>query len=625
MRWVVQLGFSALFVALSLGWPSAASATDESPEQAPGVLVEEPPEPQPERDITASSDVIPLGVAGPPTFLDALRGRAGVQLRSDGGFGRRISLSFRGTDNQQALVLVDDIPLNSALGGGFDLSLLDVAGFSRMEVYRGSSALFGGAALGGVVRLVPSGAPAALPSGAARLLTGAFGTFQLSGASSVPWQSGHATAAWTLRQSSGDFVFLDTNGAERQRQNNDSRGLSLHLTANQRLTEAWTLDFIALGHLEARGIPGVEQFPTPGARQDTRFSLLSIKASGELHRTALRLQAWHRLQSVNFSDPSPAFPPPIRNEQLGQAVGTSTQAQWLFGAHALTARFEASHEWANLEQTRARSSRSRQQAAVVAHYEVWLLHDLLTLHAAARAEGITDIGAVLLPELGLVLRPGAGFTLRARGARSFRLPSFEELYFDSGAIRGNPNLNPEDAWGADIGVAWEVPWLSAEVSAFWQEIDNLILFLPKTALLIEATDSKAARSRGVEVEVKARPWAWLEASASYTFVDARFVDTHLRLPARSPHLTHASVRVMPLSELQFTAELEWQSASFLDRFESLTEEARLLVHAALAAQPLPWLSLEVRATNLTNKRDAVDALQYPLPGRAWFSSAAIQW
>ena len=66
------------------------------------------------------------------------------------------------------------------------------------------------------------------------------------------------------------------------------------------------------------------------------------------------------------------------------------------------------------------------------------------------------------------------------------------------------------------------------------------------------------------------------------------------------------------------------SEMFLDRFESLREEGRALVNAGVQVAFLPRTTLALTLYNLGDKRDAVDALQQPLPGFSMTGALRVQ-
>ncbi|MDR0663726.1 MAG: TonB-dependent receptor, partial [Spirochaetaceae bacterium] len=62
--------------------------------------------------------------------------------------------------------------------------------------------------------------------------------------------------------------------------------------------------------------------------------------------------------------------------------------------------------------------------------------------------------AVPVPKLGLLLRVTDSLSIKNNYFRSFKHPNFQDLYWSGGEFSGNPDLKPEDGWGADLGAAW---------------------------------------------------------------------------------------------------------------------------------------------------------------------------
>jgi outer membrane receptor protein involved in Fe transport len=79
----------------------------------------------------------------------------------------------------------------------------------------------------------------------------------------------------------------------------------------------------------------------------------------------------------------------------------------------------------------------------------------------------------LVPKFGLLWTPSASLSVKTNYFRGFKLPDFEDLYWQGGGMSGspeagNPDLRPEDAWGMDLGAAWELNGLSLEGTFFAQ-------------------------------------------------------------------------------------------------------------------------------------------------------------
>ncbi len=88
------------------------------------------------------------------SLADIIAEQTGVQTRRYGGTGSFQSITVRGVQGDNVLVLLDGIPLNSAMGGAVDLSAINPDRIEKIEVYKGiTPAEFGGNSIGGVINL----------------------------------------------------------------------------------------------------------------------------------------------------------------------------------------------------------------------------------------------------------------------------------------------------------------------------------------------------------------------------------------------------------------------------------------------------------------------------------------
>lgn len=88
------------------------------------------------------------------SIADIIAEQTGVQTRKYGGTGSFQTVTVRGVQGDNVLVLLDGIPLNSAMGGAVDLSAISPDRIGEIEVYKGiTPSEFGGNATGGVINL----------------------------------------------------------------------------------------------------------------------------------------------------------------------------------------------------------------------------------------------------------------------------------------------------------------------------------------------------------------------------------------------------------------------------------------------------------------------------------------
>ena len=86
---------------------------------------------------------------------DAFRNIPGVNVVQQGSYGKLSSLSIRGANANQVLILVDGVRVSSPTLGQTDLSDISPDLIERIEVIRGGqSTLYGADAIGGVVNII---------------------------------------------------------------------------------------------------------------------------------------------------------------------------------------------------------------------------------------------------------------------------------------------------------------------------------------------------------------------------------------------------------------------------------------------------------------------------------------
>jgi iron complex outermembrane receptor protein len=261
--------------------------------------------------------------------------------------------------------------------------------------------------------------------------------------------------------------------------------------------------------------------------------------------------------------------------------------------------------------------------------ELWHAAEPLYLDAALRADiflaapGTTvgTIGAVT-PRLGALWKPLDWLELRANAGTGFRAPSFGELYMETGPVAPNPELRPERALGADVGVAVRAPGLYAAAGAFLTAYDDLIVYELYPPFRFKPFNAGAARVLGAELEAAWSPLAHTTLSAAYTFLDAVPIgagaaDEALKLPYRAPHRLYLrAARKGP--DWEAWAEAHYTAAFPRNRANTKWVADRLALNAGAGLHvygPL-WVSLDVK--NLLDDRSMEDVYGYPLPSRGIF-------
>ncbi|HEY4881178.1 MAG TPA: TonB-dependent receptor [Steroidobacteraceae bacterium] len=167
--------------------------------------------------VTATRTAQPAGQALEPIILidraaiedslgtdigDLLRFHAGLDIGRSGGPGQPLSLFIRGTNSDQAIVMVDGVRINSGTLGAAPLQNLAPELFERIEIIEGPrSAIYGTDAIGGVVNLVTHTGGA---SGADAMVDyGRYGSGEFALGGNYAGSEGTLQAALTGQRSNG--------------------------------------------------------------------------------------------------------------------------------------------------------------------------------------------------------------------------------------------------------------------------------------------------------------------------------------------------------------------------------------------------------------------------------------
>jgi len=163
--------------------------------------------------------------------------------------------------------------------------------------------------------------------------------------------------------------------------------------------------------------------------------------------------------------------------------------------------------------------------------------------------------------------------IRGSGYRAFRAPTLNELYrpFQVGNVltAANDRLRPETLWGGELGAQLAVPGLTAQATAFWNQlrdpIANVTLAQPMDGATRERQNLGKTRIVGVELELAWRPREDVTVRLGETFSSG-----HVTAAPAQPALVGKRLAQDPRHRA--TATLAYSNA----RFATVVAQARYL-------------------------------------------------
>ncbi len=419
----------------------------------------------------------------PNDITQLLRGQPGVNVSSNGGFGKTASVSIRGAGNSGTLMMIDGIRLGSATSGGAAWQLLDPRLFERAEVVRGPrGSLYGADAMGGVVQLfTPRGEGE--PSPTLSVGAGSFDTRRASASISGSEDgTGYHFAASRLDT---DGIKLRESGEKKSYDN--TTGL---VRLSQQLGGGAEVGLLAL---RARG--NTEYI---GGEQDFVQQVGGVYGEVELGEswTSRLTLSESRDEMQDFSDFPGEFNTRTRIARLDNTL--------TFGYHQLVVGAEYLED--KVDSTTVYNADSRDNKAVFA--QGLLDFAPLTVQPSLRFDDNEAYGDEVTGNLALGYDLDDRHTLRASYGTAFRAPTFNDLYYPGS---NNPDVQPETSRTYELGARGQYGGWFWDAAIYRSDIDDKIVFVTQPENVDEA------RVRGVELSGGMEADGWdIQAALAYT-------------------------------------------------------------------------------------------------------------
>jgi outer membrane cobalamin receptor len=481
------------------------------------------------------------------TLADVIASTPGVFIKDYGAPSGIKTISQRGLATEHTLVLLDGVRISSTQNGGQDLGLISVDEIGSVEILRGGqSATFGADAVAGIVNIVSR----PIEAGIGTSVLGSFGSFGYrryhvsanAGNGSDGLQFGFGE-----ERSTGDFPFAFRNGAQRfdlLRKNADLK--SRFASVNGKLIARENTQIMLRGstYSSDRGVGGVvvSPFSTSIARQADRDNVLLLTvATSAGADDLLRVKAQYHSAYERYQDPRMIIGG-IPLDNYFRNVDVRLEPQWeIPTSDVLTLALGS--EWVRTiaEGNSLRNATHRDQAAgyVAAEYSPVNGNDQisrLTLFPAIRLDAVSTMSPTWSPQLGCLMRlkdfsmgslHGVGIALRGSVSRNFRMPTFNELYFNGGGGIGNATLKSERSTSIDGGGTLQFSLFGDHTIAgtwFLNDMNNRVVWTAAGGGVVTPKNLRHVRSEGIEAAYGwESPENTVSLSLSYSSSDSRKV------------------------------------------------------------------------------------------------------
>ncbi|MDR1839651.1 MAG: TonB-dependent receptor [Treponema sp.] len=581
---------------------------------------------------------------GAADIVNLLHETLGLNIVRYGAYGNQAGVNLRGFDSKRIAFLINGAPVDSAMDGKFDINQIDINSIERIEViYGGSDSKYNvSGAFGGVVNIITvkkqepglrlgfsvsntSSMPGKYRDRAGETqnphLEDLFDTQNYSFSLSYGGGAFSLTANIFANRAENHFIFTDYVGRLRRKDNNEVWDSGASASTVWELPNMTKLIASSAFYYGDRNFPSSGFSSNVGYQQDFSSRQNLMVDAPRAFRDDLAAEAslsW-QFNRLDYTSSADEFSRHDQNSLL--AVN---RWNW-FPVNWLTLRSGIDYRYISLDSTEI-GSRNRHDGGFYLTAEFQPLEQFLLI-PSAKVIFTSDRGAdaEVIPKLGLLWNVTDNFDVRNNYFRSFKFPDFEELYWTGGGGFGNPDLCPEDGWGADFGAEWRITEsLTAESVFFTQWIKDSIhwfsgsggIWRPENVgeAVLFGLDSKIS----FEFKVSTGPVKKITAAFSYQYLLSyllsygyTFADSK-QIPYNPEHTIGGSL------------DISWEGGSLLisGQYESLryhdtanltTLKPVFLLNAAVNQKISENLSVFCALRNILNV-SYESFYNYPMPG-----------
>ncbi len=543
---------------------------------------------------------IPIHRTSAGLTLGDVIARNGAGIR---GYGPGVlqTVAFRGFAASQTQALYNGWALNHGMVGVTDLSLYPAFLMSDVVLHKGGgSSEYGNAAIGGVIELNP------IASGQTVLHSGVGSASSYTvGAKTAFSRHGWDMAAGVFhRKAENDYLYKDVFRfpiIERRRENTANELTSLMVSF--RKEERNRIQHFATWFTDADSeIPGPISAGTSRATQKDRIIRQTFGSSQRVGHGWMGADATVFAQQLDYLDPDNDI------ESLSTISMGGLRLYWVIPGIRVQAESRATtvtfteYDPPNRYETSLSATVVRGGAT-----------------GSARIDHDSFYGSFWSGSLGYRTSH-----LRANLARSFGVPTFNDLYWP---LLGNPDLSPETANKAEIGVFGSLFSVDVDVPLFMARINDGIQWIPQSDGRVRPMNLREVSTFGAEPSLRHRAdfdGVGVETRIEASYIRARYTKE------RFPGDQSVNKRVAYVPEWQAVAEtnLNWKGWSFMPSYRFTgerftTEDERFPMQAVelwefSAGYTKNWKKLSTTwLWRLDNALDVDYSLirWYPMPGR----------
>lgn len=421
------------------------------------------------RDFSQTQSVIKLNdsvITRSPALLTQLLQYNSVIYFKENGLGMVSSPSFRGTTAQQTAVVWNGININSQLNGQTDFNTLTTRDFNEVSVRAGGgSVIYGSSAIGGSIHLNDKVVFNQAFTNRLHLNYGSFNTLGLHYDTRYATEKFSIAASISRNSSDNDYEYVKGNG---KNLNGQYYNTSYNVTAGYRLNDYNTLRLYSYLYDGQRHFSLI--FPS-----ETRTKYKDFNTRNMLEWVLEKNNFLSKLKTAFLS------------EEYKYSANINLPDYTYGRVESVIGRYDALYKFNDKLRVNAVADYNRNKGygsdiegktrntgagSLLLNHDVtnWLFYE-----AGIRKEITDTYQSPLLYSAGVRLKPAKFYTLKLNTSKNFRIPTFNDLYWQDG---GNPDLKPESSEQAEVGNVFTFSGVTLSLTGYYIKLKDMLRWVP---------------------------------------------------------------------------------------------------------------------------------------------------
>ena len=414
----------------------------------------------------------------------------------ENGLGMVSSPSFRGTTAQQTAVIWNGININSQLNGQTDFNTITTRNFNSITVQAGgSSAIYGSSAIGGSIHLNNDLRFRELFQNDLQVNYGSFNTLGINYNAKIANAKFSSQFGFSINSSDNDYIYLkkfDWKGNQLKNLNGQFVNTNFSADFGYKFNDKNILKLYSQSSVSDRNLSLIT--PTDAkTKYINTFNRNLLDFTSDFNKISVNFKTAYLFENYKYYDDidfdffsEVTAETLISKIDLGFKPINSVKINTVFDYNR-TKGFGSSF---------GKNVREISSAGIFVKQELskkWLNEFVV------RKEITNNYQSPILFSLGLIYNFNSAYSLKINGSRNFRIPSFNDLYWENG---GNINLKPESSYQSEIGNVFNFKKINLLQTFYYIKIDDLIRWIPNNDGNWSPINTKKVNTYGSETILK---------------------------------------------------------------------------------------------------------------------------